>query len=143
MRDLKHIPRNSSNLEDVDFGDDDLSDKYSFERTRMRQVYSSVTSFLRSLMSFDTRRQRSNNRQEVLLLSKLEQLSAVERITDVDPRTPSHISNNASPWPSITQTPSTRGHFLDRRRPVLIHLKALPEDPQPPVQVSEYNAGMD
>ena len=38
-------------------------------------------------MSSDTRRQRVTNRQEVLILSKLEQLSAVERIADVYPRT--------------------------------------------------------
>jgi len=39
-------------------------------------------------MSFDTRRQRVTNRQEVLILSKLEQLSAVEHIADVYPTTP-------------------------------------------------------
>jgi len=39
-------------------------------------------------MSFETRRQRFTNRQEVLVQSKLEQLSPVERFTDVDPRNP-------------------------------------------------------
>ena len=68
-------------------------------------------------MSFETRCQKFTNHQGVLLQSKLEQLLAVERITDVDPRTLSHIRNSTSPLPSITQTPSTRRHSLDHWRP--------------------------
>jgi len=117
MRGLKQIPRNSSSkLEDFGPGDE-VKDNVHVRKKRRRQVYSIITSSFRYLMSFETRRQRFTNRQEVLLWSKLEHLSAVERFTDVDPRTPSCICNGAPPLLSITQTPSTCCHSVDRRRP--------------------------
>ena len=45
--------------------------------------------------------------------------------------------------PSIVQIPSTRRHSPDRRRPRHDLLKVLPEEPPLPIQVSEYNVGMD
>jgi hypothetical protein len=86
MLGLKHIPRNSSSkLEYFGLEDDEVNDNVPVQKkTKAPGIWHRY----HSLMNFETRRQRFTNRQEVLIQSKLEQLSVVERFSDVDPPQP-------------------------------------------------------